>query len=279
MHNGVYQGHMGKRKDAIMQCRGGTRGSTAIGSVLFIAIALSLGACDRLWGGAGGFGPPSHVVAEVSPELHRYEIQRIGIIGFVNHSGTPDAGIRLASFFYAELDSHRRYEITPPLLLDEETELAFTRTAQAAPEEERSGRLRQFVREWLGRIWPSGAEEPPAGATQLRPQAEARHQGQRPLDAVLTGVITRYDDRQGTALLVDQPASVAYEAFLISARDGEILWRARFDETQRPLLDNVLLAGRFFKGGGVWQTNDTLARIGLERVVKTFPGIAATPLP
>jgi hypothetical protein len=102
---------------------------------------------------------------------------------------------------------------------------------------------------------------------------------QGPLDAIITGVITRYDDRQGTALAVDHPASVAYEAFLISARDGEILWRARFNETQRPLFDNLLLTSRFLKGGGVWQTNDTLARIGLERVVKTFPGIAASPWP
>jgi hypothetical protein len=44
-------------------------------------------------------------------------------------------------------------------------------------------------------------------------------------------------------------------------------------------MDNLLLAERFFKGGWVWQTNDTLARIGLERVVKTFPGIAAIPWP
>jgi hypothetical protein len=279
MRSNVQHGKTGKRKDTVMQCRHGTRRSITIGSILFLAIALSLGGCERIWGAVGGFGPPSHVVAEVSPELHKYEIHRIGIIGFVNHSGTPDAGTRLASFFYTELDSHRRYEITPPLLLDEETELAFTRTAQATPEEERSGRLRQFVREWLGRIWPSRPEESPAGAAQTAAGPGAPQQGQRPLDAVLTGVITRYDDRQGNALLVDQPASVAYEAYLISARDGEILWRARFDETQRPLLDNLLLAGRFFKGGGGWQTNDILARIGLERVVRTFPGIAANPMP
>jgi len=244
-----------------------------------MAIVISLGVDHPVWGAIGGFGPPTDVVAEVSPELYKYAIQRIGIIGFVNHSATPDAGTRLASFFYAELDSHRRYEVTPPLLLDEESELAFTRTAQAVPEEERSGRLRQFVREWLGRIWPVSSEEPQAKSDQKQSTPGAPQRGLRPLDAVLTGVITRYDDRQGNALLVDQPASVAYEAYLISARDGEILWRARFDETQRPLFDNLLLAGRFFKGGGVWQTNDTLARTGLERVVKTFPGIVETPLP
>jgi hypothetical protein len=262
-----------------MQCKQGRSRSTTIVSMLGIAIALSVGVCDRAWGAVAWLEPPSNVVAEVSPELYKYELQRIGIIGFINNSGTPDAGIRLASFFYSELDSHRRYEVTPPLLLDEETELAFTRTAQAAPEEERSGRLRQFVRDWLGRIWPASAEAPAAGAMHTAPAPGTPHPGQRPLDAVLTGVITRYDNRQGTAVAVDHPASVAYEAYLISARDGEILWRARFHETQKPLFDNLLLAGRFFKGGGVWQTNDTLARIGLERVVKTFPGIAAGPWP
>jgi hypothetical protein len=92
-------------------------------------------------------------------------------------------------------------------------------------------------------------------------------------------VILRYEDRDGHALAVDRPASVAYEAYLIGARDGEMLWRARFDETQKPLLDNLLLVGRFLRGGGVWQTSDTLTRIGLERVLETFPGIARRVLP
>ena len=34
-----------------MQCRRGTKRSTTIGSVLGIAIALSLGLCDRALGG------------------------------------------------------------------------------------------------------------------------------------------------------------------------------------------------------------------------------------
>jgi hypothetical protein len=73
---------------------------------------------------------------------------------------------------------------------------------------------------------------------------------------VLTGVILRYEERDSHALSVDRPASVAYETYLISARDGEMLWQARFDETQKPLLDNLLLVGRFLQGGGVWQTSD-----------------------
>jgi hypothetical protein len=72
---------------------------------------------------------------------------RSTVIAFVNQSGTPDAGVRVATLFFHALEAHHRFELTPPLLLDEATELAFTRTAQAGPEEERPDRLRQFVRE------------------------------------------------------------------------------------------------------------------------------------
>jgi hypothetical protein len=243
-----------------------------VGFIVMIIAAGSL--AEAAW---GRFGPPSNVITEVSPTLHNYSLQRIGIIAFVNRSRTPDAGIRLASLFYSELESHRRYDIAPPLALDEESELEFTRTAQVTPEAERPGRLQQFVYAWISRLWPETTQ--PSEESQGKAPSDAAGQPSPPLDAVLTGVITRYDDRQGSALLVDQPASVAYEAYLISARDGEILWRARFDETQQPLLDNLLLISRFLKGGGLWQTNDTLARIGLERVVQTFPGIAGNVAP
>jgi hypothetical protein len=268
-----------KGKDSVMQ-RGQRHNVVATMSGIFsIVSALTFGVCTTTSAAGSSFAPPSNIVAEVHPVLDKYALQRIGIISFVNHSATPDAGMRLAMFFHDELEAQQRFELMPPIHLDEEAELAFTRTAQAAPEEERPGRLRQFVRDWIGRLWPSSSQPSAGGQAPAPTQPGTTGQAVPPLDAVLTGVITRYDDRQGNALLVDQPASVAYEAYLISTRDGEILWRARVNETQRPLLDNLLLAGRFFKGGGVWQTNDTLARIGLERVVKTFPGIAGRPMP
>jgi hypothetical protein len=170
-----------------------------------------------------GFGPPSNVVAEVSPDLPKYELRRIGLIAFVNQSGTPDAGVRVANCFFHELDTYHRFELTPPLLLDRATELAFTRTAQAGPEEARADRLQRFVREWIEHMWPSTAH--PSETSQ----------GQTP------------------------------------ARPGS--------PHQPPLLDNLLLMGRFLQGGGVWQTSDTLTRLGLERVIKTFPGIARSALP
>lgn len=253
--------------------------SATMRRIILMLGALLLSACTTASVAFNPFQPPSNVVAEVSPELHKYDLHRIAIISFVNQSATPDAGVRIANFFFDELESYQHYEVAPPLQLDEEMELEFTRTAQGAPDEDRPGRLRQFVRQWVGRIWPSATPQAAGRAPQTPAPTAPAGQSVPPLDAVLTGVITRYDDRNGSALAVDQPASVAYEVYLISASDGEILWRARFSETQKPLLDNLLLAGRFFKGGGVWQTHDTLARIGMERVLKTFPGIEAKPIP
>jgi hypothetical protein len=250
-----------------------------VGRMILLTTTLVVGFYGATPTPLWGFGPPSNVVAEVSPDLPKYDLRRIGIIAFANQSGTPDAGVRVANFFFHELDTYHRFELTPPLRLDEEAELAFTRTAQAGPEEARPDRLQQFVREWIGRLWPSTPHPAATTQDQVHPQLGSTNQPPPPLDAVLTGVILRYADRDGHALAVDQPASVAYDAYLISARDGAMLWRARFDETQKPLLDNLLLVGRFLRGGGVWQTSDTLTRIGLERVIKTFPGIAPSALP
>jgi hypothetical protein len=262
-----------------MHRRYSPRTVATVSRAILLSSALIIGCCGAaaaVW----GFGPPSNVATEVSPDLPKYELRRIGIIAFANQSGTPDAGVRVASLFFHELEAHHRFELTPPLLLDEATALAFTRTAEVGPEEERPDRLRRFVREWMGWMRPStspASEETSQGQIPALPRSA--HQPPAPLDAVLTGVILRYEDRHGSALAVDRPASVAYDAYLISTRDGAMLWRARFDETQQPLLANLLLVGRFLRGGGVWQTSATLTRIGLERVIETFPGIAPSALP
>jgi hypothetical protein len=116
------------------------RGS--IGHAILLISNLMVGFRGTTAAPVRGFGPPNNVVADVSPDLPKYELRRIGIISFVNQSGTPDAGIRVANLFFHELETYHRFELTPPLLLDEATELAFTRTAQAGPEEERPNRLR-----------------------------------------------------------------------------------------------------------------------------------------
>ncbi|MGH8059084.1 MAG: hypothetical protein ACREOH_17915, partial [Candidatus Entotheonellia bacterium] len=188
--------------------------SATVRRILLTLSILLLSTCATASAAVNPFLPPSNVVAEVSPELHKYDVHRIAIISFVNQSATPDAGVRIANFFFDELETYQRYEIASPLQLDEEMELEFTRTAQGAPEEDRPGRLRQFVRQWVGRLWPSTTPQPAGRTPQTPAPAGSAGQSVPPLDAVLTGVITRYDDRNGSAFAVDQPASVAYEVYL-----------------------------------------------------------------
>jgi len=91
-------------------------------------------------------------------------------------------------------------------------------------------------------------------------------------DAVLAGHIYRWQEREGTAIGVNRPASVAFDLHLIRPRDGAIIWRARFDKTQQSLSENLLDAETFFQSGGRWLTAEKLAILGLNKVLKNMPG-------
>jgi hypothetical protein len=120
-----------------MYCRHSPGSFAPVGRTILLISNLMVGFYGATSAPVWGFSPPSNMVAKVSPDLPKYELRRISIISSINQSGTPDAGVRVANFFFHELDTYHRFELTPPLLLDEATELTFTRTAQAGPEEER----------------------------------------------------------------------------------------------------------------------------------------------
>jgi hypothetical protein len=91
-------------------------------------------------------------------------------------------------------------------------------------------------------------------------------------DAVLAGHIYRWQEREGTAIGVNRPASVAFDLHLVRPNDGAIIWRTRFDKTQRSLSENLLDAETFFQSGGRWLTAENLAILGLNKVLKGMPG-------
>lgn len=61
-----------------------------------------------------------------------------------------------------------------------------------------------------------------------------------------------------------QPASVVIDLYLIDVNNKRIVRRVHFDETQKPLSENVLEAGKFFKRGGKWVSAMDLADEALE---------------
>jgi len=91
------------------------------------------------------------------------------------------------------------------------------------------------------------------------------------LDAVVIGAVYHYEQRQGSALGVQSPASAAFDAHLIQVADKKVLWSGRFDETQNSLSENLLKIGSFVKGGAQWQTVERWSEIGIEHMLRTFP--------
>ena len=53
-------------------------------------------------------------------------------------------------------------------------------------------------------------------------------------DAVIVGRMQRYRERIGDEWGAKSPASVAFVLDLIDVRRGDVIWTARFDETQKP---------------------------------------------
>jgi hypothetical protein len=110
------------------------------------------------------------------------------------------------------------------------------------------------------------SEEPGMPARRLIEEAGKRLEA----DAVLYGVIYRFQQRVGTSLSVDTPASVAFDIHLVRVADGQVIWVGHFDETQQSLSDNLFRLGAFVKRGGEWLTAEELASFGLNDVMSHF---------
>jgi hypothetical protein len=89
--------------------------------------------------------------------------------------------------------------------------------------------------------------------------------------AVVIGGVYHYEQRQGSALGVQSPASAAFDAHLIQVADKKVLWSGRFDETQHSLMENLLKIDSFVKGGAQWVTVERWSEIGIEKMLRTFP--------
>jgi hypothetical protein len=91
-------------------------------------------------------------------------------------------------------------------------------------------------------------------------------------DFVFLGYLFRFEERVGSALGVDRPASVGFDLHLVRVGDSKIVWTGKFDETQRPLTDDLLKIGSFFKRGAKWLTAEELASAGMGEVLRELPG-------
>ena len=92
-------------------------------------------------------------------------------------------------------------------------------------------------------------------------------------DAVIIGSVTSFQERVGSSLGIERPASVGFEVELFSTKDDKLLWKSGFYETQASLTEDIGSLPLFIKRGGKWITAEELARYGAEEVIKDYPAV------
>jgi TolB-like protein len=94
-------------------------------------------------------------------------------------------------------------------------------------------------------------------------------------DAVITGRVQRYRERVGDQWGAKSPASVTFTLDLIDVRRGDVIWSARFDETQKSLSENIFALGDISARGVRWLSADELTQEGVKKAIGQLHQIIA----
>jgi hypothetical protein len=113
-----------------------------------------------------------------------------------------------------------------------------------------------------------------AEAGHYDPPFAARVAGKVGARFAVLGALVRFRQREGSALGVTSPASVAYQVAVVRASDRVVIATDRFDYTQQSLSENLLDLPRFLKAGGRWMTREEI----LEGALEETAGKLATTL-
>lgn len=91
-------------------------------------------------------------------------------------------------------------------------------------------------------------------------------------DFLFVGYLFRFEERIGSSLGAEKPASVGFDFHLLRVKDGVEVWRGKMDETQRPLSENLFKIGSFFRRKASWLTAEELAGVGMSELLRRLPG-------
>lgn len=87
------------------------------------------------------------------------------------------------------------------------------------------------------------------------------------VDAIMVGAVTKYRDSYVDENGKNQKSlasGIEFGSYLISAKNGKVLWAARYVSSQHPGFFE------FFKNGGQWKSKKSLSRLATRNVLKAF---------
>ena len=214
----------------------------------------------------------SKVTSQTSSELPRYHIRSIALLPFTTLT-TPqvrDAG----DMYLSTPQSVQRSDISLGIPSNVEPQLRQTTGVPAYAAEKVTQLFWSRLKDRQGLIILSPSETsrvavksspetskatPEAQAAQLAAKLQA--------DAALMGQVLVYQERSGSRMGANPPATVGFEVKAVAA-DGQVLWVGNYYERQKPLTEDFL---GFIQHGGGFVTAEELAQYGTEKVLKTFP--------
>jgi len=111
------------------------------------------------------------------------------------------------------------------------------------------------------------------GQFELSPLRSAIQLGKElGVDFIFVGYLFRFEERVGSRIGVDRPASVGFDVHLLRVKDGKKVWEGKFDETQQALSENLLKIGSFVRRKASWLTAEELSSVGMDEMLKRLPG-------
>ena len=213
----------------------------------------------------------SKVTTQASSELSRYQVKTVALLPFSTlatpqvrdvgdaYISTPQSvrrsDISLGIPSSAELQM-KQVAIVPGFAADKLTQMFWSRLRN------RQGVVVLSPSESIKAIGSATGD-----ATMTLESVAAGVAAKMKADAALIGQVLVYQERSGSRMGANPPATVGFEVKAV-APDGQVLWTGNYYERQKPLTQDFL---GFIHHGGVFVTAEELAQYGTEEVLKEFP--------
>jgi len=200
----------------------------------------------------------NRAAAQSRAEPIKVQWEKIGVMPFFKGKQSPDKG---ESLNCPICDLYFRSEN-----IKDGADRAITRYVQEVLERRYKDKVISL--EEVSRLY----QEIPRDDTKDTPRSLAQKAGEAlGADLMIVGTVWRYRDRVRDPMGPERGASVAFDMYLIEVSSGKTVWKAKFDETQRPLTEDIRGAKVLIKKGAKWLSADELASYGVEEVFKKFP--------
>jgi len=200
----------------------------------------------------------NRAAAQSRAEPIKIQWEKIGVMPFFKGKQSPDKG---ESLNCPICDLYFRSEN-----IKDGADRAITRYVQEVLERRYKDKVISL--EEVSRLY----QEIPRDDTKDTPRSLAQKAGEAlGTDLMIVGTVWRYRDRVRDPMGPERGASVAFDMYLIEVSSGRTVWKAKFDETQRPLTEDIRGAKVLIKKGAKWLSADELASYGVEEAFKKFP--------